>query len=207
MEASVAILILAAGASSRMRGSDKLLQEVEGEPLLRHLARAALAASATVMVALSPRFPDRRLVIDDLPLRLINVPDAHLGMGQSLRCGVCDAQARSPEATGLMVLPGDMPEFTGAALADMITAFSDAPNHILRGAALLPDGTWQQGHPAIFPRSLWPALTQVSGDEGGRSVIRAHEDMLRLHPLPGLMAVTDLDTPEDWAVWRGLRRQ
>ena len=41
---SVAILIPAAGASSRMRGRDKLLEPVRGQPLLRDRLSPAPAA-------------------------------------------------------------------------------------------------------------------------------------------------------------------
>jgi CTP:molybdopterin cytidylyltransferase MocA len=73
-----------------------------------------------------------------------------------------------------------------------------APTVILRGGTDLG----QPGHPAIFPHDLWPALTAVIGDEGGRSVIHANHGRVRVMPLPGLMALLDLDTPEDWAAWR-----
>jgi CTP:molybdopterin cytidylyltransferase MocA len=72
------------------------------------------------------------------------------------------------------------------------------PTRILRGGTT--DG--QPGHPAIFPRDLWPALARVTGDQGGRSVILGNKGRVRVMPLPGQMAVLDLDTPEDWAAWQ-----
>jgi molybdenum cofactor cytidylyltransferase len=91
-----------------------------------------------------------------------------------------------------------MPSFTTAALQGLIAAFRADPGQILRGGT--EDG--QPGHPAIFPRDLWPALASVTGDEGGRSVIQANKGRVRVIPLPGPMALLDLDTPEDWAAFR-----
>ncbi|HLQ19463.1 MAG TPA: NTP transferase domain-containing protein, partial [Tabrizicola sp.] len=54
MRPTVHILVLAAGASSRMRGRDKLLQPVKGRPILRYVTETALAAAAPVLVALPP---------------------------------------------------------------------------------------------------------------------------------------------------------
>ena len=51
--------------------------------------------------------------------------------------------------------------------------------------------------------SLWQELAKITGDEGGRSVLKRHADRVRLLPLPDRMAVLDLDTPEDWAAWFG----
>ena len=91
-----------------------------------------------------------------------------------------------------------MPGFTTAALSGLITAFLADPSLILRGGTA--DGA--PGHPAIFPRDLWPALGAVTGDEGGRSVIQSNTGRVRVIALPGPMAILDLDTPEDWAAWR-----
>lgn len=194
----VHILILAAGASSRMRGIDKLLEPVEGKPLLRHIAEVALATGSPVAVTLPPIAPGRETALAGLPLCLIPVPDAAEGMSRSLVRGVQVLDTAGP-VDGLMILPADMPGFTTTALSGLIAEFQADPTLILRGGTA--DG--QPGHPAIFPRDLWPALACVTGDEGGRSVIRANQGRVRIIPLPGPMALLDLDTPEDWAAWRG----
>ena len=198
MTVTVHILILAAGASSRMRGIDKLVQMVGRYPLLGHVARVALATGAPVTVTLPPDAADRRNALEGLPLHLVEVPDTARGMSRSLVCGIAEISPRAGSEDGLMILPADMPGFSTAALADLISRFRAEPDLIFRGGTV--DG--QPGHPAIFPRDLWPALEQVSGDEGGRSVLRQNLGRVRVIPLPGPMAILDLDTPEDWAAWR-----
>lgn len=193
---TVHILILAAGASSRMRGADKLLQPVGGQPLLRHMATLALATGAPVAVTLPLDAPSRRAALAGLDLRIVEVPDADLGMSRSLARGV-GALPGGPQ-DGVMILPADMPDFTTAALSDLIARFRADPGVILRGGTA---GS-QPGHPTIFPHDLWPALKQVTGDEGGRAVLRQNQGRVRVIPLPGPMAIRDLDTPEDWAAWR-----
>ena len=63
------------------------------------------------------------------------------------------------------------------------------------------------GHPILFDHNLFGELLNMRGDMGAKSVIDAHKDRLRLVPLPGNRALTDLDTPEDWAAWRAGRSQ
>jgi CTP:molybdopterin cytidylyltransferase MocA len=198
MTATVHILILAAGASSRMRGSDKLLEPVAGQPMLRHIAAVALGTGCPVTVALPLDQPARDAALDGLALRRLPIPDAADGMSRALVRGVVALAETGPE-DGLMVLPADMPGFTTAALSRLVGEFAADPQGITRGGTI--DG--QPGHPVIFPRDLWPDLARVTGDEGGRSVIQANRGRVRVVPLPGLMAVLDLDTPEDWADWRG----
>lgn len=190
------ILILAAGAGTRMRGGDKLTEDVAGEPLLRRQARAALATGCAVIVVLPPGRPARSAAIEGLPVRTVIAAEADRGMSASLRAGVADAGGAA-----VMVLPADMPDLGTAELDAMVAAFRETPGMILRAAA--SDGT--PGHPAIFPADLCPALARTTGDRGGRDVIAAHPDRLRLVPLPGRAALTDLDTPEDWAAWRAGR--
>jgi CTP:molybdopterin cytidylyltransferase MocA len=198
MGGTVHILIPAAGASTRMRGRDKLLGHVRRKPLVRHVVDTALATGAPVVVTLPPDSPARRHALSGLPIRIVEVPDAGLGMSRSLARGIAALDAVAEAGDGLMVLPADMPGFTSAALADMISRFRAEPDVIWRGATI--DG--QPGHPALFPRSVWPALAAVTGDEGGRAVLQAEADRVRSVPLPGTMAILDLDTPQDWAAWR-----
>lgn len=188
------VLITAAGASTRMRGGDKLLELVEGVPLLRRQVLAALASGARVLVTLPPDRPGRAAVLAGLGAELAVLADAAEGMAASLRHG-----ARVAEAA-LMVLPADMPEIDTADLRAVLAAHAADPQAILRGAS---GGT--AGHPVLFPADLRPDLAALQGDAGARSVLAHHKDRVRLVALPGRHALTDLDTPEDWAAWRAGR--
>lgn len=192
-----AILILAAGSSSRMRGGDKLLEEVAGMPLLARITRAALDTGLPVTVALPPDRPARAGVLDGLAVTRVTVPDARVGMAESVKAGL----AAIPQGAGVMLLLADLPELTAHDLQRMVAAWRAEPEAILRGAAA--DGT--AGHPVCFPPDLREELETLQGDEGARSVIVRHRARLSLVPLPDRHAVTDLDTPEDWAAWRAAR--
>lgn len=181
-----------------MRGGDKLLEQVRDEPLLRRQVRIAAETGCPVLVALPRDRPDRHQAINGMPATIVLVPDAALGMSSSLRQGLAAVRALDPVPAGLMVLPADMPEFTSPALQLVIDCFRRDPTRIVRGTAA--DG--RPGHPAIFPADLWDALDRITGDQGGREVLIDHPDRIRPVPLPGKMAITDLDTPEDWALWR-----
>ncbi len=191
----VPILILAAGASARMGGRDKLLKRVGGEALLRRTAREALSCGAPVFCTLPPDRPLRRAELADLALRIVEVADAAAGMSASLRAGI----AALPEAAqGVMILPADMPLLTGQDLSRCLQSFDAEPSQILRATAA--DGT--PGHPAVFPSDLFAELAAIAGDEGGRSVLARHPDRVRTIALPARHAVLDLDTPDDWAAFR-----
>ncbi|PTE23594.1 CTP--molybdopterin cytidylyltransferase [Cereibacter changlensis JA139] len=192
-ETAPSILILAAGASSRMRGADKLLEPVEGVPLLRLLAQRALATEVRVLVALPPDRPSRTVALEGLAVERTTVAEAAEGMAAALRVGA--AAVRGP----LMVLLGDLPEITTEDLQAMLKAGRETPEAILRATS----AEGQPGHPILFPPALLPELMRLTGDTGARALLAGRP--LRLIALPGRHATTDLDTPEDWAVWRAAR--
>ncbi len=187
-----------------MRGADKLLEEVAGRPVLATLAARALEAGAPVLVTIAPGQEARAQALAGLPVELREVPEAAEGMAASLRVAAAEVEAEAAAHAGLMVLPADMPEITGDDIARMIAAFRAAaePRPILRATA--EDGRW--GHPVILPRRLMSELARLQGDRGGRDILKAHAAAVQPCRLPGARALTDLDTPEDWAAWRARLR-
>ena len=190
--ADAAVLILAAGASRRMRGADKLLEEVDGEPLLARQVRIALATGRPVSVAL-PAGPHPRRALA-AGAQVIEVPDAALGMGHSLAAGVRALQ----DAPAILLLLADLPEIETADLLAMLSA-PRAPGEVLRGAT----ENGQAGHPILIPPSVYCDLMALSGDDGGRAVMSSHP--VRHIRLSGNRALLDLDTPESWTKWRAER--
>lgn len=195
------ILILAAGQSRRMRGRDKLLEDVDGQPLLARQASRAARVADTVLVALPPRPHPRYAALDGLNVAALSVPDSAEGMGGTLR----GAAARLPDpCSGLLVLLADLPEITADDLQTVLDARKAAPDALIwRGAT--QDG--KPGHPILFDRTVFADFAALKGDEGGQSLIRRHKDRVHLVPLPGAHARRDLDTPEDWDTWRADRSQ
>ncbi|PJE29270.1 Purine catabolism protein PucB [Pseudooceanicola marinus] len=194
----IAVLVLAAGASRRMRGRDKLLEDVDGEPLLRRQLRRALEAGiGPVLVTLPGLEHPRASTLDGLHVTPVPVRDADEGMGASIRTGVA---ALPPDLGGVMILPADMPDLTAEDLRSVASHLTGDPTPILRGAS-----GETPGHPVLFPADLFPALETLGGDRGAAPVIAANISRLTLVPLPGAHALTDLDAPEAWAEWRRQR--
>jgi len=189
------ILILAAGQSSRMRGADKLLQDIDGAPLLAHVVARAAATGHPVITAMpGPQHP-RYQVMRDLPTACYDIPDAVEGMSGTLRGAV----KRLPPCDAFMLLLADLPEIETADMNAVFAARLAHPDHLIwRGAT----HDAKPGHPIVFDAGLRPAFAGLSGDRGGDAVVKAYADQTKLVTLPGNRARLDLDTPEDWAAWR-----
>jgi molybdenum cofactor cytidylyltransferase len=194
---SPAILILAAGSSSRMRGADKLLEMIDGQPQLCRITAAALATGCPVTLCLPPDAAPRRAALAGLAVTAVVADHALAGMAESLKAGV----AALPHGSAVLLLLADLPDLTADDLDHCLATWRRHPDRILRGTA--QDG--KPGHPVGFPPDLRGALLALSGDQGARDILAANPDRLLLVALPGAHATTDLDTPEDWARWRASR--
>ena len=170
-----------------MRGADKLLERVDGEPLLRTLAKRAIATCHPVIVTLPSDRPARRDALIGLDVRTVPVPDADTGMAASFR-------ALSGVRTDLLICLGDMPDIGTAHMAALISARDGV--HPVRATG--SDGT--PGQPVLFPKAMVPLFADLGGDRGGRALLK--EGSVIDVPLPGRAALTDLDTPEAWTAWR-----
>ena len=170
-----------------MRGCDKLLEKVDGTPLLARAVAAARAAAREVIVVLPEGDIARASVAGHA--RIIRVTER--AMSASIRAGVAACTA----GAALLHL-ADMPEIGSPELRVVIQAWRRGTAPILRATAA--DGT--PGQPVVFARALFPELDALRGDQGARRVLRRHP--VDTVALPGRAALTDLDTPEDWARWR-----
>lgn len=194
----ISVVILAAGQSSRMRGADKLLEDVGGMPCLMALTQRALSTWMDVIAVIPDMTHPRAKAARGA--RLVPSPDAHLGMAHSLRAGIHSIPESSNAA---LVLPGDMPEITSTDMCKLIEAFDDSTCTIVQAAtaAGLP------GHPVIFDRSLFGEFDGLNGDRGAAELIMRHRHNHKLLRLEGEHARLDLDTPEEWAAWRATQAE
>jgi molybdenum cofactor cytidylyltransferase len=196
----VAAVILAAGRSTRFAGDQpgatKLIAELQGKPLVRHVAEAALASKAWPVIVVTGHA--RNLVQDalaDLPLTFIHNGDYRTGLAGSLRTGVGHVLEN---ASGAIVLLGDMPLVTAELINRLIKTFEDA-----EGAdAIVPLTHDRRGNPVLIARSLFPAVSRLSGDEGARRLLQEPGIQVVEVAVPGSAAAADIDTQEALEAWR-----
>ena len=182
----IAGVLPAAGSSSRL-GTNKLLIELGGEPLVRRAARRAVAAGLEPLVVVLGHDEDRvREAIAGLPVVTVLNPRYTEGMPTSLRAGIGAVPERCEAA--VVMLP-DMPLVTTAMLADLMERYRRTHPPLvvtLYGESSAP--------PILYARSLFPAL--LAAHEGGREVVREHRDDAVVVSRPAELLV-DLDLPAD----------
>ncbi len=186
-----AIILLAAGSSSRM-GQSKQLLSIEGKPLLLKSAEAALGARATkTIVVLGSGDEAHRKIIDHLPFEIIFNPDWEKGMGTTLKIGLSSALRAVPKMEAVMMVVCDQPLITSLHLNTLIQKYRTTKNAIVASAYANTIGV-----PALFDRSLFQKLLAMEDGHGAKNILEDMAESVLSIDFPE--GAIDLDTPEDY---------
>ena len=162
-------VIMAAGNAVRF-GANKLEAELDGKPLIRR-AFEAVPAGVFDRVAVVTQYPAVAALAREFGFEPVRNDRPGDGLSRTVRLGT---QALA-DCDGIAFLVADQPLLSASAVRAVVRQWREHPSCIV-GAAC---GT-RRGNPNVFPREFFPALCALEGDRGGSSVIRRHEDALRL---------------------------
>ncbi|MFC6221690.1 NTP transferase domain-containing protein [Hymenobacter artigasi] len=186
----VALLLLAAGASTRM-GQPKQLLPYHGHTLLRHAAETAVASGCAPLVLVTGALHEALVAeISDLPIQAIHNPDWETGMASSIRAGLAAIAGTRP--TAVLIMLSDQPLVTPELLRELMARQQQTQAPIV--AAAYGDTL---GVPAIFAQALLPALLQLQGQQGAGRLIASRGAAVERVSFPA--GLLDVDTPEQYA--------
>lgn len=183
----IGCVIMASGMARRF-GSNKLLHDFHGEPMMVHILRSTAETTMQHRLVVT-RHPEVESIcqaegvpclLHDLPLR-----------SDTVRLGVEKLLATASDLDGIMFAASDQPCLTAASIQNLCDAFAQNPDYIYR---LCWNGT--MGNPVIFPKSTFDALLNLPEGKGGGAVIKAHPEMVRAISAQDEKELIDCDTPE-----------
>jgi molybdenum cofactor cytidylyltransferase len=191
---TVSAVVLAAGLSSRMGGPHKLLLDVGGQPMLRRVVRSVLGADpAEVVIVTGFRADDVVSSLAGLPVRFVHNPAFAEGQPGSVVAGV---RALTVFCDAVMIVLGDQPLLTQAALGRLVGAFRVAPEG---RSILVPTSGGQRGNPVLFAARHIPEIQGGAMKVGGGRLIESHPDQVALIEMADDAFVQDCDTAADYA--------
>ena len=193
----IGFLFLGAGKSTRMRGRDKLLQKIDGVPLIKRTLNEALKLHFPVFVTIPVNKTKRKLIIATTNAVIIEVPDAEIGMGHSIATGISEI-TKKLNILNLAICPADLPNLNEDSLKKLINYFLKSPEMICRPTQLR---NLKFGHPVIFPKKYFEELKLIKGDMGARKILKNNAKFLNSYETDDESYFLDLDTPEDFTNW------
>ncbi len=184
-------LLLAAGRSTRMGATNKLLLSVDGVPMVRRVAGALAGAGLDATLAVLGHESDQ--VAAALPPSFASVVnwDFEEGMGRSLAVGV---RALDAGVDGVLVALADTPWLRTETVRSVVAAFRARPE---QASIIAPRCAGRRGHPMIFAATHRPRLEACRGDEGAKALLQAHGRAIHWVDVEDEGIWRDVDRPQD----------
>lgn len=185
----IGAVVLAGGQSRRMGELNKLLADIGGRAMVRHVVDNVLNSSADPVVVVIGHEADRvRGALGGCPVMFAENPDYADGLSTSLKTGLA---ALPQEADGAIVCLADMPRVNASVIDRLIAAFDPIEGR----AIVVPTRRGKRGNPVLFARRFFEEMGGVSGDVGARHIIGEHAEVVVEVEVEDESVLMDVDTP------------
>jgi molybdenum cofactor cytidylyltransferase len=183
----VSAIVLAAGGGSRF-GGGKLLAKLGGRPIIETVLDNVREAPVDEIIAVVGADAESlREVCERYGIRTVANQEWERGQSTSVLAGLRTCGGRAA-----VVMLGDQPFVGAEAVARLVAAFAEGAK-----VAVATYGG-KRRNPVLFSREVWPLLeAELAGDEGARSVLRRHPELVVEVPCDGVGDPVDVDTRED----------
>ena len=188
---AVGLVILAAGASTRM-GTPKQLLSYGGRSFLHHTVEVAIASGCQPIVVVLGAYAEQiKPEISQLIVQVVETQEWVEGMSASIRTGIKALNVTKPDLDAVVILLCDQPFISSHMHNQLVTAYYSTGKPIIASEYA---GTL--GVPALFGKSFFSELTTLKGGEGAKQVIKKHVHQVFGIPFPA--GAIDIDTPKDY---------
>ena len=188
----VGLVILAAGASTRM-GRPKQLLEYQNKTLIHHTVNIAVASLCEPIVVVLGAYAEFiKPEIKSFPITPVLNLDWREGMSTSIRVGLETILNLSSKLDAIVLMLCDQPFVSTALINQLIATY-----HKTKQPIIASQYGEIVGVPALFERQFFPHLLELKGDRGARQIIQ--QSLSTVVPVTFPAGAFDIDTPTDYA--------
>lgn len=188
MSKDFAVIIVAAGSSSRMKRAKQLLP-LGDSTLLGMVVQNAISLNAgEVVTVLGANMHQIKSSIGQFNTTIIENKDWEKGLGTSIGAGIKYLKSKNYEA--VLILLGDQPLIDVEYLLRLLKVHQENPENMV--ATQYPHS---KGVPAIFPKKFFSELATLEGDTGAKILLNGNDSVISLATVEKTL---DIDTPEDY---------
>lgn len=192
---NIAVLVLAAGKSSRMK-SIKQLEKINNKTLLDiTLEKMQTLFSDTIFCVLGANAAIIKSGISTKNINFINNKNFESGLSASIVAGIEYFNKNQLYFDSIFILLADQPAIKISFLKEMVSLSEENKDKII--ASNYGD---KFGVPAIFPKKYFTELSMIKGDKGAKNFINQKKKEI-MYPKENVNLI-DIDTKEDLESFR-----
>jgi molybdenum cofactor cytidylyltransferase len=214
---TVGLIILAAGASTRM-GTPKQLLTYRGRSFIRHITESAICASQRstersrrsqrfaiasvcqpIAVVLGANAEQIKPEISQLPVQIVENQQWAEGMSTSIRVGLEALLAMNPNLEAVAIALCDQPFVSSQILDRIVEAY-----HFTGKPIIASEYAGTLGVPVLFSHTLFSEIMALKSNEGAKQLIKRHIHEVFSIPFPE--GSIDIDTPNDYEQFQSRSR-
>ena len=188
----ISATVMAAGQSTRMDNTNKLLLIIDGNPMVKRVCESLLTTGFDPVVVVTGFEKNKvEAALNKLELQFTHNSHWADGMATSIFSGLV---ALPYNTDGNLIALGDMPFVSVETLEKLKNSFiSHEGKHII-----YPKHDGQQGNPVLFPEKYFDEIMSSTGDRGCKRVLRKYPDDAVPVPIDSNEVILDCDTNEDY---------
>lgn len=186
-------IVLAAGRSSRMEDTNKLLLPWKEQSVLQVVVEQVCEVGlGEVVVVTGHQRTEVEEALSRYPVRLVHNPKFAEGMATSIRVGVEAAVGEQ----GYLFALGDMPQIASTTMLKVVEALKSSET------IAVPVSNGRRGHPVAIGSAYRDALLALIGDRGARPVLKKNAASVVEVPVEDEGIFVDVDTRESYRAAR-----
>lgn len=186
----ITAVVLASGLSRRM-GCNKLLMDIDGVPMIAHVLELLKNFDFREVLVVTG-YPEIKRIAERFGFRTVLNDAPERGQSHSVVLGV----TASPDSGGWIFFNGDTPRLKTGTIR-RILEIAEENKTGSRERIIVPRYGGCPGQPVYFPHDFCRELAVLTGDQGGRQVIRSHPSDVYYLDIEDAGQGMDIDTPED----------